>query len=156
MVFVLIERNIVHSGDRYGGGGCVWRDGPARRRHEDPRHSQKPMRYKDVVREQILQARSAEEAISSDEDDEGREGGEEGRGRKELAYDEEQEELRKGFLGSVAEINSRRGGEGSDEEGDGNGLLKVSCCCCFAFFFSFFFLRVYVCVCICVCVCVCV
>lgn len=103
------------------------------------------MRYKDVVREQILHAETAEDAISSDEDGEdggrGRRRGRDdngGEGRRGLAYDEEQERLRKGFLGMVAEHDGggssgdEGGGSGSgggDGEGssedDGEGLLKV-------------------------------
>lgn len=111
------------------------------------------MRYKDVVREQILHAETAEDAISSDEDGDadddrgdggpGRGGGG-GEGRRGLAYDEEQEQLRRGFLGVVAEHDgggrgsgggggdeggdcggSGDGGEGSSSGEDGEGLLKV-------------------------------
>lgn len=87
------------------------------------------MRYKDVVREQIMQADTAEDAISSDEDSDNdghatsRRGGTSGGGG--LAYDEEQERLRKSLLGSIAEHD---GGD-SDGDGDGDdgdGLLKVS------------------------------
>ena len=101
------------------------------------------MRYKDVVREQILHAETAEDAISSDEDGDGNSrGGGRGRndnggeGRRGLAYDEEQERLRKGFLGMVAEHDGDGssgdedgGGGGGDDESssgdDGAGLLKV-------------------------------
>ncbi|CAM9921326.1 unnamed protein product, partial [Hapterophycus canaliculatus] len=99
--------------------------------------SEKRMRYKDVVREQILQAQTAEDAISSDDDSDG--GGRGGRrnrndnggeGRRGLAYDEEQEQLRKGFLGSIAEHDGEAGGGpggegGEDSEDEGEGLLKV-------------------------------
>lgn len=108
------------------------------------------MRYKDVVREQILHAETAEDAISSDEEDgdgnRGRGGGGRndngGEGRRGLAYDEEQERLRKGFLGMVAEHDDGgSGGGGGGENGgsedgegssgeDGEGLLKV-CAPCF-------------------------
>lgn len=100
------------------------------------------MRYKDVVREQILHAETAEDAISSDEDGDDNRGSHNdngGEGRRGLAYDEEQERLRKGFLGMVAEHDGGGGG-GSDEDGgsgdgerssgedgDGQGLLKVRC-----------------------------
>lgn len=100
------------------------------------------MRYKDVVREQILHAETAEDAISSDEDGDDNRGSRNdngGEGRRGLAYDEEQERLRKGFLGMVAEHDGGGGG-GSDEDGgsgdgerssgedgDGQGLLKVRC-----------------------------
>ena len=80
------------------------------------------MRFKDVVREQILGAETAEDAISSDEDSDGAGNGNShsgsgGVGGRGLAYDEEQEQLRKGFLGSVAE---HEGGheEGSDSSGE--------------------------------------
>ena len=89
------------------------------------------MRYKDVVREQILGAETAEDAISSDEnsDDDGANNSGHG-GARGLVYDQEQEQLRKGFLGSVAEHEGGVG-EGSDssgeEDGEGeSGLLKAS------------------------------
>ncbi len=91
----------------------------------------KPMRYKDVVREQILHAETAEDAISSDEDGDGdgnrgsrNDNG--GEGRRGLAYDEEQERLRKGLLGSIAEHDGGSG-DGSEEDSgeEGDGLLKV-------------------------------
>lgn len=108
-------------------------------REQHQQKEKKPMKYKDVVREQILQARSAEEVISSDddEDEEEEEGGNRRRvkggegqeaGRKILAYDEEQEQLRRGFLGSVAEQEGGFESEGGDDEEDGDGLLKVGNC----------------------------
>lgn len=95
------------------------------------------MRYKDVVREQILHAETAEDAISSDDDSEAGNndktadrGGR--RARRDFAYDEEQEQLRKGFLGSIAEHEGGRDGDGAsgssaeDSEDEGDGLLQVS------------------------------
>lgn len=110
--------------------------------------SEKRMRYKDVVREQILQAQTAEDAISSDDDSDGdgnnrrnrNDNG--GEGRRGLAYDEEQKQLRKGFLGSIAEHDGdgARGEEGGDDSGDeAEGLLKV--------------LVGVFCVCVCACAC---
>lgn len=87
------------------------------------------MRYKDVVREQILHAETAEDAISSDEDGDGNRGSRNdngGEGRRGLAYDEEQERLRKGLLGSIAEHDGGSGGEEGEDSGEeGDGLLKV-------------------------------
>lgn len=95
-----------------------------------PKKSKKRMRYKDVVREQIMQADTAEDAISSDEDsddDVNYRGGASNGGSKGLAYDEEQEKLRKSLLGSIAE-HEGAGGSGSDsDDDDGDGLLKVRC-----------------------------
>lgn len=114
------------------------------------------MRYKDVVREQILHAETAEDAISSDEDSDNNNGGSSsrknrndngGERRRGLAYDEEQERLRKGFLGSIAEHDGEKSGAGSDGEDsseEGDGLLKVWACACGRG-----------CVCRCRCRCVC-
>lgn len=116
---------------------CAWCAHKKKEKKEDAKKAEKRMRYKDVVREQILSAQTAADAISSDEDDDdGNENDGRSRGaqRMGLAYDEEQEHLRGGFLGSVAEHEGRRnggsgesdsGGEGSGEDGD--GLLKVCC-----------------------------
>lgn len=83
--------------------------------------NEKRMRYKDVVREQILQANTAEDVISSDDESDDGGGGERNR-RNGLAYDEEQERLRKSLLGSIAEHGS---GSDSGSDDDGDGLLKV-------------------------------
>lgn len=81
------------------------------------------MRYKDVVREQIMQAHTAEDAISSDDDSDNDDRGTSRRGG--FAYDEEQERLRKSLLGSIAEHEGGSGGD-SDGDSDGDGLLKVT------------------------------
>ncbi|CAM9641897.1 unnamed protein product [Choristocarpus tenellus] len=98
----------------------------------------KKMRYKDMVREQIVAAETAEDVISSseEEDDEeegdGKRLGEVGSG-KGLAYNKEQEDIRRSLLGSIdahdGRASSRRGddnsdGDGSSDEEDGL-LLKL-------------------------------
>lgn len=96
---------------------------------QDTKKADKRMRYKDVVREQILGAETAEDAISSEEDsDNDDDAGIGRRGGRTFAYDDEQENLRKGFLGSIAKHEGGEGGDESDgqESGDdGDGLLKV-------------------------------
>jgi protein KRI1 len=77
--------------------------------------SKKKMTYKDVVREQILQTGTAD---SSSSDEEGRERSRQPlRGKAgTLAYDREQQEIRKKFLESVKGMDGA-----SDDESDGSG-----------------------------------
>lgn len=90
--------------------------------------AEKPKRYKDMVREQIMHASTAEDVISSDEDGENgrQQGWDQSSGARGLAYDEEQQQLRESLLGSIAQHDIGKDEGGSDDDSDGEDLLKVT------------------------------
>jgi len=77
---------------------------------DEPKKKKRPKRVKDVVREQILEQIEDDKEFPSDEE---RDLSEEEKGPR-LAYDEEQKELRKAFLGAE-----------SEDDTDDEGLLIV-------------------------------
>lgn len=88
-----------------------------------PKKPRKPLRFKDVIREQILQQIDGEEKQNQGQKSSGD-------SRSKLAYDEQQEELRRAFLKESSNIGDDTGrsgkdGHGDDDNDDGDGWMVV-------------------------------
>lgn len=91
--------------------------------------SHKPMKYKDVVREQVLEQMDAEErgeGNGGDSDDDGNTSSrrhEDDGPASRFAYDDEQRELRAAFLKSTKDDSDEDNSDDSDDDGD-NWMVK--------------------------------
>ncbi|KAL3922281.1 MAG: hypothetical protein SGILL_002287 [Bacillariaceae sp.] len=109
---------------------------------DDQGKQRRPKKYKDVIREQILEQMDQSDGDDDEDDDDDDKGVDDYDGddytkfhsskRSKLAYDQQQDELRRAFLNESAKVDEREGddgdisgGTGTDEEKRGDEWMVV-------------------------------